>query len=306
MNFMKAFLKKTTYFILPILVLLIAVELMLRQIPNDYSYKKNYLEKQSNTIKVLFLGNSHAFYGINPDLINEPTFNAAHVSQSIDYDYKILKQFEHQLDSLKTIVLPIDYFSFYKNLERGAEKWRVKNYVIYYGFGGKFSSTNYLELMNGAVKDQINRLVKYYYQKKSDVNCNTLGWGKTYHSTNSKDLVATGASAAKRHKAKSDEAFQSNLQTLDSIIAFAEQHHCKVILYTSPAFETYVRHLDTAQLNRTINAVKEISKQYKAIHYVNFLNDSTFVHDDFYDADHLNEIGAQKLTHKLDSLIHLN
>lgn len=306
MNFMKAFLKKTTYFILPILVLLIAIELLLRQIPNDYSYKKNYLEKHSNTIKVLFLGNSHAFYGINPELISEPTFNSAHVSQSIDYDYKILKQFEHHLDSLKTIVLPIDYFSFYKNLETGAEKWRVKNYVIYYGFGGDATPSNYLELMNGAVKDQINRLVKYYYNKKSDLNCNTQGWGKSYQSVNSKNLVTTGAIAAERHKAKSDKAFQSNLQTLNSIIAFAEQHHCKVILYSSPAYETYVKHLDTTQLNKTIGAITTISNQHKVVQYYNLLKDPTFVHADFYDADHLNELGAKKLTQKLDSLIHLN
>jgi hypothetical protein len=303
---MKTFLKKSAYFVFATFLMLIVIELLLRQIPNDYSYKKNYLEKNSNTIKVLFLGNSHAYFGINPELITDPSFNAAHFSQSLDYDFKILKQFEHHMDSLKAIVLPIDYFSLYKNLETGVEKWRVKNYVIYYGFEGNASPYNYLELMNGAVQDQINRLIKYYYNKKTDVNCNTLGWGKTYQSINSKNLVTTGATAAKRHKAKSDKAFQYNLQNLNNIVAFAEKHHCKVLLYGSPAYETYIKLLDTAQLNKTISAVTELSNQHKSVRYYNLINDPSFKNSDFYDADHLNEIGAKKLTQKIDSLIHLN
>ena len=37
--------------------------------------------------------------------------------------------------------------------------------------------------------------------------------------------------------------------------------------------------------------------------YYNFLTDKSFIAEDYYDADHLNEIGAKKLTLKIDSII---
>ena len=37
--------------------------------------------------------------------------------------------------------------------------------------------------------------------------------------------------------------------------------------------------------------------------YYNLLTDASFNEIDFYDADHLNKIGAKKLTQKIDSLL---
>jgi hypothetical protein len=39
------------------------------------------------------------------------------------------------------------------------------------------------------------------------------------------------------------------------------------------------------------------------VKYLNLLTDKAFDEKDFYDADHLNEIGAKKFTLKIDSLI---
>ena len=45
-------------------------------------------------------------------------------------------------------------------------------------------------------------------------------------------------------------------------------------------------------------------KQNKSIYYFDLLKDKSFKANDYFDADHLNEIGAKKLTMKLDSIIH--
>ena len=49
-----------------------------------------------------------------------------------------------------------------------------------------------------------------------------------------------------------------------------------------------------------------VEKYRGNVTYQNFLLDSSFSAIDFYDADHLDEIGAKKLTSKIDSLINLN
>ena len=109
-------------------------EVVLRNIPNDYIYKKKYLDVYSNEIETLVLGSSHSFYGVNPAFFFKNTFNASHISQSFDYDLEILEKYDGYLGELKTVVIPISYFSLFHKLESGSESWRIKNYIIYYLF----------------------------------------------------------------------------------------------------------------------------------------------------------------------------
>jgi nucleoside-diphosphate-sugar epimerase len=130
-----------------------------------------------------------------------------------------------------------------------------------------------------------------------------LGWGTNYNSKDNQDLTATGIKAAKRHTIKSDEYFNENVEYLKSIIEFAKAKNITVLLFTSPAYKTYVRNLDNTQLSRSINAANHLTDTYSNAVYFNLLNDTIFTENDFHDSDHLNEIGAKKLTVKIDSLL---
>ena len=70
----------------------ILLELLIRNIPNDYKLKKSYLDENSNKIENIFLGSSHTYYGIRPEIIIGNSFNASHISQGIYCDYRILKK----------------------------------------------------------------------------------------------------------------------------------------------------------------------------------------------------------------------
>ena len=146
---MNKFIKKVLIFSMPVIIFIILMEVFLREIPNDYSYKKNYLDTHSNELETIFLGSSHAYYAINPEYIHFNSFNAAYVSQSIDYDLEILKKYENRTAKLKFIVIPIDYFSLYNRLETGVESWRIKNYNIYYGFNRSYYFKDNFEILNG-------------------------------------------------------------------------------------------------------------------------------------------------------------
>src|SRR5690606_14956820 len=94
-------------FSIPILLSLLFLEVFVRQIPNDYSYKRDYLDKNANLVETLFLGNSHIYFGINPEHMGPNTFNGAHISQSLDYDYKILSKYQDRWKELKFIIIPM-------------------------------------------------------------------------------------------------------------------------------------------------------------------------------------------------------
>ena len=300
---MNKFIKRTLLFSAPVIISMLIMEVLLRRIPNDYSYKKNYLEKHSNEIETLFLGSSHAYYAINPDYMHSKSFNVAYVSQSLDYDIEILKKYEKQMDKLKYIVVPIDYSTLYNRLEIGVESWRIKNYNIYYGFILSYDFKDNFEIFNGKILENLNRIVKFYRNHKSDVSCNILGWGTDYNSKNNQDLILTGKAAAKRHAAKSKSFFNENVAIVNDIIAIAKVKKAKVIFYTNPAYKTYVSQLNKEQLQKLLATIKRIVNSNANVKYFNFLNDKSYNDQDFFDADHLNEIGAIKFSKKMDSII---
>lgn len=303
---MKKFIKNFLLFTIPLLILGLASEFLLRKIPNDYLFKKEFLDKNSDNINILFLGSSHAFYGINPAYISSNSFNASHMSQSLDYDFEILKKYKNQWSKLECIAIPISYFTLFYKLETGIEFWRIKNYSIYYGMKTSNKFIDHSEAFGNKLTFNLRRIDSYYIKGKSGISCSNLGWGLDYNSKNKSDLNGTGKSAAKRHSKKDEKYFTENVNILKSIILFAKNKGVKVFLYTPPAYYTYTKELDSIQLNQTINTSINMANIYDNVTYHNFLLDSTFSSIAFFDADHLDEIGAKKLTNKIETLINQN
>lgn len=306
---MKKFVKHILLFILPFIIAGISFEILLRNIPNDYSYKKKYLDSKSNEIEVLFLGSSHVYRGINPEYSKFKSFNASHISQSLNFDLAILEKYRNNWSNLKYIVIPIDYFSMYTTLKNGIEKWRVKNYSIYYGIHKESDYKSNFEIFNNSFANNKKRLESFYYNNSTDVTCNKWGWGvKNSLKNNKQILIKTGEKAAKRHTVdiNNNLCFEDNIKTLNSVIEFAKNNKVKIIFFTSPAYKTYVAHLKQKQLNNTIHLITQLSSKNSNTVYYNLLNEKSFIAEDFYDADHLNEKGAKKLTVIMDSLILVN
>ena len=92
------------------------MECLLRQIPNVYRFKRNYLDTNSDKVEILFLGNSHSYFGLNPEYTEKRSFNAGHVSQTLDYDLEILKKYENKWENLEFIVIPISYFTLFDKM----------------------------------------------------------------------------------------------------------------------------------------------------------------------------------------------
>ena len=62
---------------LAVVIAFIPMEILLENIPNDYSFKKEYLDENSDSIEILVLGSSHSYYGINPIYFHLRAFNAS-------------------------------------------------------------------------------------------------------------------------------------------------------------------------------------------------------------------------------------
>jgi len=278
------------------------MEYMLRKIPNDYAYKRNYLDKYSNNIQVIFFGNSHIYYGIDPELISKNSFNASHVSQSIDYDSKIFFKYANEWDSLEFIVLNISYSSLFSKIsEEESSKWRIKNYIIYYYLYKDFNFRNFTELFSLPFKSSITRIKKYFITNKNEITCSKKGYG--INQRKKKDLVISGKSAAKRHTKSDFAALNDNVLLIEELISHAKKNGIKVILLTPPAYRTYSNSLNSTQLILSIKTAQNLANKHVNCDYYNFLTDVIFFSEDFRDADHLDSKGAIKFSNLINQLI---
>ena len=298
---MKKFILNFLLFSFPIIFLFLLFILLLPTVPNDYSYKNNYLIKNAEKIEVLILGSSHSYYGINPSYFSFNAFNSAHVSQDLKYDLLIFNKFKNHLKNLNFVILPISYFTFFSLLEESKENWRIQYYNIYY-------LNKFVEIDKINIKGSIESIIKYYILHKSNINVNQLGFNNRDKKKQNitKSFEITGKEAALRHTENNFNHLILNRKRLEQLLNHCIYANIKVILFTPPALDFYTKNLNLQQLEIAEKTLSEISRSYKNVSYYNLLNDKRFDKQDFYDADHMNYLGAKKLSNILDEMVHSN
>ncbi len=302
---MKKFLLQVVFLVfLPVGCMVSFCEWSLRRIPNDYSYKDQCMAENRERVNILSFGSSHGYYGIRPDCFSRTAFNLGYISQSIKYDYFLYFRYATRCDSLQYVILPVDYCSLRSELEDGSEYWRVKGYCIYMGCNYHRGEIRYnLELATkGKIRNVIPSLTSK--EKLSYISCDQYGFGLGYSKANRDTaLYDSGVRAAKRHTHADTKYVADNTERIEFILQDCQLRGVNVILLTTPTYHSYYDLLEKEQCNEFIAACQQWEQRYPNVVYIDYLRDSNFVAEDFFDADHLNECGAQKLTTLLEHYI---
>ena len=315
---MKKFISKTIFFLLPIFVLAVIMEVALRAIPNDYKQKRSDMDSRSDEIEILVLGSSHSLYGINPKYFSQNTYNVAYVSQSLDLDYKILEKYHDRFKNLKTIIVDISYFSLYATLETEAESWRAKNYNIYYDISTS-KATNNFEVLTNKLDINYSRMKLYYTKKikndKAFIDSTFTakmydGWISLKPAKTTDDLEETGVAAAGRHtyditERSRVEIHDEQTNVLGKIVDWSKQKKVKVVFVTTPTYKTYYNRINAAQWDNTYKVIEDICRKNSNCRYINLLKNegNLFTEKDFSDADHLSETGAEKMSKLINEFL---
>ncbi len=311
---MKRFIRKIFfYFFLPIVIIAALSEYSIRQIPNDYSYKNQWMEENGKELEVLCLGPSSIYYGINPQYLDKKSFNGSHVSQPLKYDNFLFNKYIDKMDSLEYLILGIDYWSPFSSLESSDEWWRIINYSIYYDCDYHEGELKYnfelamhnLSTFQKAFKGLSNVIGLSDY---SNIQVNKFGFGLNYSIKNKKSDWDNGAVNGLRHTdwIRSQEHFNfiyENHEYLNDICKKCEDRAIKVILIGSPTYESYRANLDSDYLQTKNDFCNWFDESFENVSYFDFSDDSRFQDEDFYDAYHLNDIGAHKLTEIINTEI---
>lgn len=298
---MRRFVINTLLFALLVALTLAAGEVLVRNSTNSYSYKNQYILDNGSKISTLILGDSHNYYAINPAVLGDSAFNLANVSQNYEYDYRLLEHYLPYLPNLKTVVLSLSYHSLRDPLfEEGDEWWMANNYKIYMDIDkhSDFSRYNFEISQPDIFSGRVRRAL---FGGKG--MCDTLGLSLD----NSPEFCYSGwesesASKARKQTIADTRFVTENTKWLDRLCRLCHEYNLRTYLLITPLYEDYRRNMSSQQVAELYDVARLMYHRYGVI-LLDFMNDPDFNHDDFFDADHLNHRGAERLSLRLKQIL---
>ena len=302
---MRRLYSKLALFLLPLFLVWLALELFYRQAPNNYSYKDQQLQKVAPFTKTLIMGDSHAFYGINPVYFKDPTFNLSNISQSLLTDELLLEKHIANLPALKTVFINISYFTLSAKENDLESNWR--KYFYYHSMGIRAPSISFWNPKRYSMAliqrfDKSIDLVQQYYKNHTIVSATPLGYGKQDMSNVVQDKEAISVAIANKHEDNSLD-FKHNTARLQRIIALCKKYGVGVVLLEMPVYPAYYNLLDTEKKEKIKSVLHELSGVNDTVFYLDLSTSPLFEKQDLRDADHLTNSGAKKCSILLNRYI---
>ncbi len=303
---MKKLLRHIIIFLLPVFLVWFATELFYRTTPNNFTYKNKQLKAYYDTAETIVFGDSHAFYGVNPEYLDTTTFNASNISQSLYFD-KLL--FERHIDSFKTIkqiLITVAYTTLSEEdnkLDLVTRKYFYQNQMdLDVPLISAFNPRKYSLALSRSFRKTAD-LIGEYYEKGTLVTSHPNGFLTTNTiERSSNDLDRVAKIVTKRHEDNLLD-FGKNTKRLQSIINACKQRDIKVCLVSFPVNYRYVKLVNSDKVDKMYATCNILAKENENVTYINLFEDNRFRDEDFYDANHLNVKGAEKCSKILNVLL---
>ena len=301
------FIRRLFVFLLPLIAIYISICAYALFYPSIFKTKADYIKEHKKEIEVLFLGSSHTQYAINPRLIEADgrVMNLAYGGQTIKLNKMLLDKFSPEMKSLKYLMIELDYFSLEHST--GNEEYRQPLYQTFYGIAGGDGDwwTRYFftkeDLMFFAQSAALN---VWNYFKNPDYAVNE--WGFIENNVNyqfarmnyDEDEICRTLPHRLQgsHPHESVENFETNAAFVDSLLQFCADNDIRPIFIGYPVYKSYYYFERPVKQARRLHYIKQAMKHYPNLLFWDFEQDSRFAVHDFWDDDHLDVSGANKLS----------
>lgn len=296
---MKRFLFTSIIFLSPLILLLCFFEIKLAQAPNTYAGKRFELEKRLGEIEILTVGSSHGGE-LNPLYFDYKGFNLSNGGQSLYYDTQLISRYVDRMPNLKLVIMPVSYYSLEYDFNSSLEESLKMFYFRYFDIPPYGETVSLLELRRYSYLAQYGQKVSLRLALKGFKVENTQIDENGWKPENS--IVPINQNTG-LEKVRAFEAFMNvkNLPTnstlLGGILDRLTRKNVRVAIITTPVFHTYSDNISDEKYQRMQQAIKQlITQREHQTRYFNYLNDGRFALNDFYDDDHLNTQGSEKLS----------
>lgn len=292
---MKRFLRHIALFVLPLLIIAVALEFIAEAIPNSYTYKRDYMEQHGAQIQTLILGSSNAYDGLNPSVLSH-AFNLANSSQTLEDDYRLLAKYIDSMDSLQTVIVGLGYHS----LGATTEDNRRTYYTIYLDLYSRWPISKYsFEVCNPEML--VKKIIKYAVSR--DVTrCDSLGQrvGHTREAAESgaewwnKDVL----SLVENDRFKIlDFKFQieENIRYLRAIVDLCNAHEVQPVIVQMPVMEEYKNRLPKEQ----VALMDDVLQSFDSVATCIDASEWPISKDGWYNATHLTKEASEEFTKQI-------
>lgn len=269
---------------------------------NDAAYIVNVPDK----IQICNFGNSHGYYGFNYDAYCDDfiCFNFSLPSQTMSYNYRILQNFQENIETDAVVFICISYTSFFGMDETESEDFLSKNKRYYH-----FLDKQYIKEYDA----RTNLFVNYFPALSTDAMDlfkTTIGINQVkdyWQSTTSGDAALShGLRRYESHVACNVDYNGKRIINEDEISALYEMIYlCKTIgatpiLITTPYLSEYtdpVLESDPGFYDDFYEIIGTIINETD-VEYFDYQFDDRFSsnYSYFFNSDHLNKEGAKKFT----------
>ncbi len=292
---MKKFLRHIALFLLPLLIVAVALEFVAESIPNSYTHKRDYIEHHGAQIQTLILGSSNAYDGLNPSVLPN-AFNLSNSSQTLEDDYRLLAKYIDSMDSLQTVIVGLGYHL----LGATTEDNRRTYYTIYMDLYPRWPLSKYtFEVCNPEML--VKKIIKYAVSR--DVTrCDSLGqrvghtlgaaqsgaewWNKDVLSLVENDKLEIGNCSLE---------IEENTRYLHAIVDLCNAHNVQPVIVLMPVMEEYKRQLPKEQVALMEDVLLSLGNSAVCIN----ASEWEIPENGWYNATHLTKEASGEFTRKI-------
>ena len=307
---MKKFLTTIAGFGILLLLMCVIIEVALLFRPNIYAYKSEYMQTHHKDIKVLLLGSSHIEEAVKPELVGDGTFNLAISARLRQYDVALAEMYVPRMDSLKTVVVPVDYTNFF--FERQHENPLTKSIPEDLSGTCRCMHTKYMGVRidpfwrwSEIFNSKLNYMSRFWNNRQTLQECDSLGYVKLDINERLADWELRSIPAVIDTTLAIDQAGYDEIwQQYEQLAKVTQQKQVRLVLVAPPVWKTYQASIHPIVLNDIHKFVSKLQAIYPHVEYYEHLFDNRFTADDFQDASHLTESGAVKYSKILSEIIY--
>ncbi|MSP56571.1 MAG: hypothetical protein EXR69_13380 [Myxococcales bacterium] len=291
-------------FCAPLLVLGGWLERGLAGVENSYSAKVRGVGAVMKDVEVLVTGGSGALDAIDPSGLSVPAYNLANASQSLHYDCAILSTLIEDTPKLRAVVIGAPLWYLSKELKNSPEAWRQHFYAVFWRVPMEDPPKSFITIQQHSYTALYTPPAAMEYAAAGfppiDGGLTADGWEPL--EVPSPEVAASGLDPiwVRQHVAGHLAAMrtESEVRNLAAVAALSERLNERgVPLYFGwlPVSAGY-----NAEFGPDARAhQRQMMERLKAdsgVRLFDYSTDPRFSDSDFYNADHMNRVGAQKLT----------
>lgn len=299
---MRKFIHNVTIFGIILLLMNVAIEFLLFLRPNQYSYKRAYIEEHINDITCLILGNSH-MKRANPNILGDGVFNMAIAGRDIKYDIELAKRYVPQMSQLKLLIMPLNYSKFYfgrekdnpNEMEKQSDNSGTYKCMYYKYMGIRAEGFWYWSEMLNSDMDYMKRFLKNDEEARE---CDSLGNVKRSFLEKKDGWENLGLPKIVDTTIVANRKKQERLYTYYCTLAeLTHTQGAKLVLLSTPLYKTYNDATNPVVLQEMVSFVDSLKQKYPNVEYYDYSKDKRFIDEDFFDTSHLTDIGATKFSY---------